>query len=87
MSVEIITREGLEIFRIRLLEDLKKVSEPTNAPKKVWLRSKEERSLLKISPNTLQALRISRKLQPAKIGGSLYYRFDEIEKMMEDGKK
>jgi hypothetical protein len=55
MPVEIITSEELEIFRIRLPEDLKKVLEPTNTPKKVWLKSKQLRSLLNISPNTLEA--------------------------------
>jgi hypothetical protein len=87
MSVEVITKEDLEIFRVHLLEDLKKVLQPLNAPKKEWLKSKEVRSLLKISPNTLQNLRITRKLQPTKIGGILYYRFDEIEKLLEGNKK
>ena len=87
MSVEVITKEDLEIFRVHLLEDLKKVLQPLNAPKKEWLKSKEVRSLLKISPNTLQNLRITRKLQPTKIGGILYYRFDEIEKLLDGNKK
>ncbi len=38
---------------------------------------------MKISPGTLQNLRIVRKLQPSKIGGILYYRYDEIEKLLE----
>jgi hypothetical protein len=87
MSVEVITKEDLEIFRVHLLEDLKKILQPLNAPKKEWLKSKEVRKLLKISPNTLQTLRISRKLQPTKIGGTLYYQLDEIEKLLKGAKK
>lgn len=87
MSVEVITKEDLEIFRLRLLDDFKKVLQPMNATKKEWLKSKEVRNLLRISPNTLQNLRVVRKLQPIKIGGILYYRLDEIEKMMDGVKK
>ncbi|HLY72004.1 MAG TPA: helix-turn-helix domain-containing protein [Puia sp.] len=87
MSVEVITKEDLEVFRVRLLADIKKALQPMNAPKKEWLRSKDVRKLLNISPNTLQTLRISRRLQPTRIGGILFYRLDEIEKMMDGGKK
>jgi hypothetical protein len=83
MSIEVITKEDLEIFRVRLLEDFKKILQPIHQPKKEWLKSGEVRKLLKISPNTLQNLRIARKLQPTKIGGILYYRFDEIEKLLD----
>jgi Helix-turn-helix domain len=85
MAIEVITKEDLEIFRVRLLEDFKKMLQAAAPPKKEWLKSGEVRRLLKISPNTLQNLRISRKLQPTKIGGILYYRLDEIEKLL-DGK-
>ncbi len=83
MEIEIITKEDLELFRIRLLDDFKTILAPTQVPKKEWLRSIEVRKLLKISPGTLQNLRITRKLRPTKIGGILYYRFDEIEKLLE----
>jgi hypothetical protein len=83
MGVEIITKEDLELFRIRLLDDLKKILAPTQTQKKEWLKSNEVRKLMKISPGTLQNLRITRKLHPSKIGGILYYRYDEIEKLLE----
>jgi Helix-turn-helix domain len=87
MAIEVITKEDLEVFRVRLLEDIKQMLRPIHAPKKEWLKSAEVRRLLKISPNTLQNLRIHRKLQPTKIGGLLYYRLDEIEKLLDGNKK
>jgi hypothetical protein len=87
MPIDIITPADLEVFRIRLLEDIKKILQPINAPKKEWLKSGEVRKILKISPNTLQNLRIARKLQPTKIGGILYYRFDEIERLLDGNRK
>jgi hypothetical protein len=87
MAVDIITQADLEMFRIRLLEDIKKILQPINAPRKEWLKSGEVRKVLKISPNTLLNLRIARKLQPTKIGGILYYRFDEIERLLDGNRK
>lgn len=87
MAIDIITQADLEVFRARLLDDIRKILQPINAPKKEWMKSGEVRKLLKISPNTLQNLRVTRKLQPTKIGGILYYRFDEIERLLDGSRK
>jgi hypothetical protein len=83
MSLEVITSEDLEVFRIRLLEDIKKIILPADQIKKEWLKSAEIRKLLKISPGTLQNLRVSGKLRPVKIGGTFYYRYDDIQRLLE----
>jgi hypothetical protein len=83
MSAEIITREDLEQFRIRLLTDLKGViSESKNANPKCWLKSSEVRSYLKIGTSKLQSLRITGKLVSSKIGGVHYYKLEDIERML-----
>lgn len=82
--MDIVTKEDLELFRIKLLEDIKRVLAPTPMKNdKEWLRSSEVRKILKISPGTLQSLRISGKLHPSKIGGILYYRKDELMSLLE----
>jgi hypothetical protein len=83
MEIEIVTKDDLQIFRRELLEDLRKMLLPSQIAKKEWLKSSEVRKLMKISPGTLQNLRINRKLEPSKIGGILYYRYDDIEKLLE----
>jgi hypothetical protein len=71
MPAEIITKEDLELFRVRLLADLKRFLDELRKPVETkWLRSREVRGLLKISPGTLQNLRINGKSQPTKIGGT-----------------
>ncbi|PRY03354.1 helix-turn-helix protein [Pontibacter ummariensis] len=87
MLVEIITKEDLQLFRRQLLEDLRQLlgSRQTQAQKQV-LKSAEVRKLLKISPATLQTLRINGTLPFAKIGGTIYYRYEDIERLM-DGKE
>ena len=83
MSAEIITREDLEQFRIRLLTDLKEViSESKNKEPKGWLKSSEVRSYLKIGTSKLQSLRITGKLVSSKIGGVHYYKLEDIERML-----
>jgi len=83
MSVEIVTREDLEQFRVRLLTDIKGVisEAKTNRPKG-WLKSSEVRSYLKIGTSKLQSLRITGKLVSSKIGGVHYYKLEDIERML-----
>jgi hypothetical protein len=83
MSAEIITREDLEQFRVRLLSDLKGViSESKNESLKGWLKSSEVLSYLKIGTSKLQSLRITGKLVSSKIGGVHYYKLEDIERML-----
>lgn len=83
MAIEIITKEDLEAFRSRLLNDLKTLLiERENKVEKQWLRSSEVRKLLKISSGTLQSLRINGILHPSKIGGIIYYKEDEIQTLL-----
>lgn len=82
MVVEIITRDDLEKFRFQLLEDIKVLIQSKQQGEKKWLRSGEVRKLLKISSSTLQNLRVTGKLHPSKIGGIMYYNYDEIEKLL-----
>lgn len=86
MAAEIITKEDLEQFREKLLGDIKALLvRPAEEPKK-WLKSYQVKNMLRISPGTLQNLRVNGTLGFTKIGGILYYKYDDILKMME-GKK
>ena len=48
-----------------------------------WLDSQQVMQMLNISPRTLQGLRNSRDLAYSKIRGKLYYRTEDIEKLLE----
>ena len=50
---------------------------------KEWLKSYEVRKLLGISEGTLQNLRLNGTLPYTQIGGLMYYRYEEIRKLME----
>ena len=86
MHVELITREDLRQFKTELLEELKSViSKTTSSPHSKWLKSAQVRELLKISPGTLLNLRVSGHLRYSKVGGSFYYQYEDIERMLANG--
>lgn len=86
MAVNIVTQEDLQEFRFLLLNDLKDILQTKMQPTKKWLRSSEVRELLNISPGTLQNLRINRTLSFTKIGGTIYYDYQDIEKLLMNNK-
>jgi hypothetical protein len=89
MAMEIITREDLEAFRIRLLNDLKVIilsqSEKGREPICESYRTKDVRKILGCSVNKLVSLRIARKIRWKKIGGTLYYNKDDVRRLIEEG--
>ncbi len=87
MAVEIITKEDLKIFKSELLSELKEIFGTTSNQQKQWLKSQEVRKLLGISPGTLQHLRVIGTLPYTKIGGTLYYKYEEVIQMLEQNKK
>ena len=82
MSVEIVTVEELEKFRIRLLADLTKLMQKPE-PVAPLLRSAQVRKLLNISPGTLQKFRAKGILPYTKLDGSFRYRLADVEKALE----
>lgn len=86
MAVNIITQEDLEQFRSLLLNDLKEILQAKVPQQKKWLRSSEVRKLLNISPGTLQNLRINGTLSYTKVGGTMYYDYQNIEQLLNGNK-
>ena len=82
MAVQVITLEDLNEFRSLLLNDLKEIIHSKPQQAKQWLKSKEVRKLLNISPGTLQNLRINGTLTYTKVGGIMYYDNADIEKLL-----
>lgn len=87
MAVEIITKEDLLQFKHDLIAELKNViSNPANPTTTKYLQSYEVRKLLNISPGTLQHLRVSGKLPYTKLGGKMFYDYQDIKRMLEKDK-
>ena len=84
MPQEIITMDDLQKFRLQLLEDIKLLIQPIHTPPKKWLRSSEIRTMLGISHGTLQNLRVRRLLPYKKIGGIMFYNYEDIANLLEN---
>ncbi len=87
MAIEVITKEDLNEFRHELLKEITGIINASPQKKQKWLKSNEVRELLQISNGTLQTLRINGNLTFSKVGGTIYYDNDDIEKLMNRNKK
>jgi hypothetical protein len=87
MAAEIITKEDIQVFKIELLAEIKSLLVKEEKSTGEWLRSSQVRSMLQISPNTLQALRVSGKLNFTKVGSIFFYKLDEIRKLVGGDKR
>ncbi|AZA56336.1 helix-turn-helix domain-containing protein [Chryseobacterium shandongense] len=87
MEISIVTKEDLQQLKNELLEEIKHLLEKENMVQKEWLRSSEVRKLLNISAGTLQTLRINGSLSYTKVGGTLFYSYKDIQKLLSGAKK
>jgi hypothetical protein len=88
MHVNIVTFEDLQTFKQELVNELSQLlSHRQVTPVRKWLKSKDVIRLLLVSPGTLQNLRINGTLPFTKIGGVIFYDYDDIQKMIETHKR
>ena len=88
MSVEIVTKEDLELFRKKLLADFKELLnqhiQKPEAPIEGY-KTSDVRKILGCSVNKLVSLRISRNLRTKKVGGTIYYNKEDVKRLVEEG--
>lgn len=84
-SIEFITKEDLEQFKQELLSELRSPGQKLhkNSEQKEWLKSYEVRKLLSISHGTLQSLRDTETLKFSKVGGLMFYKYDDVAALIE----
>lgn len=87
MAIEVLTKDDLNQFKTELFAEISQLLAATPQNKQKWLKSKEVLELLTISPGTLQNLRINGTLTFTKIGGTIYYDHEDINKLLERNKK
>ena len=84
MLDNIITNEDLQRFKPELLSKLKSIFDPDGQPAKKWIKSDKVKKMLQVSAGRLQTLRLSRKLTYTRLGGTIYYDYEHIKKMMRE---
>jgi hypothetical protein len=82
LNHQLVTKKDLLNVVNVLLKEL--LSAKKEAKPAQWLKSSEVRKLLRISPGTLQNLRINGTLNFKRIGGIIYYKYEDIQNMLEE---
>ena len=82
MNIEVITKEDLEKFKNEIIKEINSGNQ--NQIQKKWLRSAEVREMLGISPGTLQNMRINGTIPYTKMGTTLYYDREKIQRILEE---
>ncbi len=90
MPSQILTTDDLREFKVELFQEMEKWltfrSESTKMTKK-FLKSSEVIDLLGISANALNSLRINRVIPYTKVGGTIFFDWEDIELVMKKNKK
>ncbi|SEN04621.1 Helix-turn-helix domain-containing protein [Mucilaginibacter gossypiicola] len=85
---QLVTLKDLHEFKNELLLEVKKsLKDNAGQPTKKWLKTHEVRKLLGVSITTLLTLRINGILPYSKIGGCLYFDYEDILKVMDQHKR
>jgi len=85
-KIEIVTKDDLEALKVELLKEFKVLVGVESLDIK-WLRSSEVLELLNISSGTLKSLRESGEIPFSKLGGSLYYNYNDLVAVLEANKR
>jgi hypothetical protein len=83
MAVEIITKDDLNEFRVKLLAEIREMLGVRQVAPARFIKGKQVRDLLSISPGTLQNLRINGTLKFTKVGSIIYYNTEDVHKLLE----
>ncbi|MDR2275342.1 MAG: helix-turn-helix domain-containing protein [Sphingobacterium sp.] len=83
-TFEFITKADLEQFKRELFAELRRPSMQVHkqAEQKEWLKSYEVRKLLNMSAGTLATLRRNGTIKYSKIGGLMYYKYEDLLALM-----
>ena len=74
-------------LKLDLLDELRKLlTSKSLGSNKRYLKSNEVMELLKISPGTLQNLRINGTLPYSKVGGIILYDWEQIQQVISDNR-
>ena len=83
MALQVLTSDDLQKFKQEILSEIQANFQKYEAASRSrWLKSIEVRKLLKVSPGTLQTLRLNGTLKYSKVGGIIYYDQDHVNQLL-----
>ena len=82
MPIELLTLNDLEKFKNELLHEITLVVQSKAPIEKKLLKTKDVCQILRVKPGTVQNLRKKKILRFRKIGGTIYYNYEDIYAML-----
>ena len=86
MEIEIVTKADFNSFKIDIVNEIKKILQSSPTERKEWLKTSDVIDLLSCSQGTLQNLRVNGTLPFTKMGGTIYYAYSDVMKVMSQNK-
>lgn len=86
MNVELLTKGDIKELKNEIIDEIKKMFQ-SPLEQKEWLKSNDVMKLLNCSPGTLQNLRINGNLPYTKMGGTIYYAYSDVLKVLNGNKQ
>ncbi len=88
MPLELLTVKDLQKFKTELLQEIKDLLVLRDTPMgKKLLKTKDVCQILRICPGTLQNLRNNETIRFKKVGGTIFYKHEDIERLVENRKR
>ena len=86
MTVDIVTKEDLQVLRLQLISDITQIIQgiPSPPDQSTWLKSKDVMKILNIAYSTLQVFRYNGTVKSTKIGGRIYYDSEHIRTLIKN---
>lgn len=87
MGIDIVTKDDLMLLESSLINSFKQLFyENSKNQTKRWLKTKELEELYGVSLGKQQKLRNERKIPFTKLGDTIYYSIEDIDKILEANK-
>ena len=87
MAAQIATTEDFEEFKKELLGEINQLFDLKLGNVRRWLKSDEVQRMLKLSPGTLQSLRLNGTIPYTKVGGTIFYDLEDINRILTESKQ
>lgn len=89
MAINILTTDDLNKFKEDLFIELRQIigkqTKQDTTKQREWLRTKEVCRMIGVSLSKLQYMRDNGEIKHTRIGGTIFYNLDEINKLLSSG--
>lgn len=86
MEIEIITKADFHLFKNEIVNEIKKLLQTSHSETKAWLKTSDVVDMLSCSSGTIQNLRVNGTLPFTKMGGTIYYAYNDVMAVMNKNK-